>query len=88
MWKNYFSQLLNVHMDSDIGKIVIYTVQSLVPETRLLEVNTVTAKLETYKFPGVDNILAELIQTRNETFHSQILKLVDSIWNKEELPLQ
>jgi hypothetical protein len=31
-WKNYFSQLLNVHRVSDVRQIVIYTAEPLVPE--------------------------------------------------------
>jgi hypothetical protein len=42
----------------------------------------------TRKSPGIDQILAELIQAGGETLHSEIRKLFNSIWNKEELPQQ
>jgi hypothetical protein len=38
--------------------------------------------------PGIDQILAELIQTGHETLNSNIHKLINSIWNKEEFPEQ
>jgi hypothetical protein len=33
--KNYFSQLLNVHRDSDVREIGIHTAEPLVPDLRL-----------------------------------------------------
>jgi hypothetical protein len=44
--------------------------------------------LKKYKSPGSGQIPAELIQTGGETLWSEIYKLVNSIWNKEELPDQ
>jgi hypothetical protein len=45
-------------------------------------------KLAKYKLPGSDQIPAELIQAGGEILLSTIHKLVNSIWNKEELPDQ
>jgi hypothetical protein len=42
--------------------------------------------LKKYKLPGADQILAELIQAGGETLYSKIHTLIDSNWNKEELP--
>jgi len=39
-------------------------------------------KLKRHRSPGVDKIPAELIKT----IRSEIHKLINSIWNKEELP--
>jgi hypothetical protein len=80
-WKNYFSQLLNVHNVSD-------TAESLVPGPSCLEVETAIAKLKKYKSPGSDQIPAELIQTEGEILLFAIHKLINSVWNKEELPDQ
>jgi hypothetical protein len=41
--------------------------------------------LKKYKSPGSDQIPAELIQAGGEIFLSAIHKLINSIWNKEEL---
>jgi hypothetical protein len=38
--------------------------------------------------PGSDEIPAELIQARGETLLSEIHKLINSAWSKEELPDQ
>jgi hypothetical protein len=35
-WKNYFSQLLNVHRVSDVRQIEIHTAKPLVPDLALL----------------------------------------------------
>jgi hypothetical protein len=36
----------------------------------------------------IDQILAELTQAGGETLHPEICKLINSIWNKEEFPVQ
>jgi hypothetical protein len=45
-------------------------------------------KLKSYKSPGTDQILAELIKAGSETLYSEIHRLICSIWNEEELPQQ
>jgi hypothetical protein len=49
-WKNYFSQLLNVHDVSDVTQIEV----PLAPGPSRLEVEIAIAKLEKYKLPGSD----------------------------------
>jgi hypothetical protein len=44
--------------------------------------------LKRYKSPGIDQIPAELIQTGGNTLCSEIHKLINCIWKKEELPEQ
>jgi hypothetical protein len=46
------------------------------------------AKLEGYKSPGSNQIPAKLIQAGGETLQSEIHKLVNFIWNMEQLPDQ
>jgi hypothetical protein len=46
------------------------------------------AELKNFKSPGSDQILAELIQAGGEILLSTIHKLINSVWNKEELPDQ
>jgi hypothetical protein len=43
-WKNYFSQLLNVHRVSDVRQINIRTAEPLVPDRRPFEVEIAIAK--------------------------------------------
>jgi hypothetical protein len=59
--------------------------EPLVPGPSLLEAEIATAKL---KSPGSDEILAELIQAAGEILLSAFHKLINSVWNKEELPDQ
>jgi hypothetical protein len=44
--------------------------------------------LKRYKSPGSDQIAAELIQAGSEILRPEIHKLINSIWNAEELPDQ
>jgi hypothetical protein len=72
MWKNYFSQLLNVHRASDVRQIEIHTPEPIVPDPSTFEVGIVIAKLKRYKSPGSDQIPTELIKTAGEILHSEI----------------
>jgi hypothetical protein len=60
----------------------------LVPESSSFEIEIAIEKLKRYKSPGIDQIPAELIQAVENTLHSEIHKLINCIWNKEELPEQ
>jgi hypothetical protein len=87
-WKNYFSQLLYVHNVSDVRQIEVHMAEPLVPGPSRLEAEIAIAKLKKYKSPGRNQIPAELIQAGGEMLLSAIHKLINSIWNKEELPDQ
>jgi uncharacterized protein YaaR (DUF327 family) len=68
--KNYFCQLSNMHNVSEVRQIAVHTAEPF----------------RKYKSPGSDQIPAELSQAGGETLLSMIHKLINSIWNKEELP--
>jgi hypothetical protein len=85
-WKNYFSQFLNVRNVSDVRQIEAHTAEPLVPGPSRLEAEIAIAKLRKYKSPGSDQIPAELIQAGGEILGSEIHKIVNSIWNKQEFP--
>jgi hypothetical protein len=87
-WKNYFSQLLNVHNVSDVRQTEMHTAEPLVWRPSHLKVGISVAKLKKYKSPDSDQIPAELYQAGGETLVSVIHKLITSVWNKEELPDQ
>jgi hypothetical protein len=59
-----------------------------VPKSGLFKVEIVTGKLKSYKSPGTDQILAELIKAGDETLCSEIHELICSIWNEGKLPQQ
>jgi hypothetical protein len=56
------SLLLNVQRVSDVRQIEIYVAEPLVPDSLLFDAETAIAELKSYKSPGSDHILAELIQ--------------------------
>jgi hypothetical protein len=57
-WKNYLSQLLNVHNVSDVRQIEVHTAEPLVHGPSHLEVEIAIAKLKKYKPLGSDQIVA------------------------------
>jgi hypothetical protein len=77
-----------VHNFSDVRQVEVHTAEPLVPGLSRLEVEIAIAELKKYKSPSSDQILAELIQAGGEILLSAIHKLINSIWNKEELPDQ
>jgi hypothetical protein len=87
-WKNIINQMLNVYGVHDVRQMDIHTAEPLVPEPSLVEVKIAIRKLKSYKFPGTDQIPAELIKAGGDTLHSEVNKLTCSIWNKKELPQQ
>jgi low affinity Fe/Cu permease len=80
--------LLNVYRVSDIRQIQIHIDELLVHDSSPFEVEIAIAKHELYKAPRKDQILVKLIQAGGETLWSEIYKLINSNWNKEELPDQ
>jgi hypothetical protein len=84
-WKNYFSQLLNVHNVRDVRQMEIHTAEPLVPGPSRLEVENAIAKLKKYKLLGSDQALAKLIQAGEEMLLSAIHKCINSVLNLEEL---
>ena len=84
-WRNYFSQLFNVHGVKDVGQAEIHTAEPLVPVPSAFEVELAIRKLKSHKSPGIDEIAAELIKAGNGTICEEIHKLITSIWKKEKL---
>ena len=85
-WRNYFSQLFNVHGVKDVGQAEIHTAEPLVPEPSASDVELAIDKLKSHKLPGIDQIPAELIKAGSGTICLEIHKLITSIWKKEKLP--
>jgi hypothetical protein len=50
-WKNYFSQLLNVHNVNDVRQIEVHMAEPLAPGPSRLVVEIAIAKLKKYKSP-------------------------------------
>jgi hypothetical protein len=78
---------LNVHGVNDVRQTEIHTAEPLVPEASDSDIEMAIEKLKRHKSPGIDKIPAELIK-RGREICSEIHKLINLIWNKEELPDQ
>ena len=85
-WRNYCSQLLNVHGVNDVRQAEIHTAEPLVPEPCAFEFDLAIEKRKSHKSPGIDVIPTELIKAGGRKICCAIHKLIISIWNKEELP--
>jgi hypothetical protein len=83
--KKYFSLLLNEYMVSDVKQTEIHIAKPLVPNPNPFEVEADTARHNT---PGSHEVPAELIQAGGEALWSVIHTFVNSIRNKEELPVK
>ena len=53
-WRNYFSQLFNVHGVKDVGQVEIPTADPLVPEPSAFEFELAIDKLKNHKSPDID----------------------------------
>jgi len=80
-WRNYFSQLCNVHGVKDVGLAEIHTAEPLVPEPSAAEVELAIDKLKSHKSPGIYQIPAELIKAGGRTICLEIHKLITSDCN-------
>jgi hypothetical protein len=67
MWRNHYSQLLNVHGVSEVRQAEIHTAEPLVPEASALEFELAIEKLKSHKSPGIDQIPAELSVDKNSS---------------------
>jgi len=55
-WRNYFSQLFNVHGIKHVRQAEKHTAEPLVPEPSAAEVELAIDKLKSHKSPGIDQI--------------------------------
>ena len=65
-WRNYFSQLLNVHRVNYVRQTEIHTEEPLVPEPSAFEFK-LAIELKSHKLPGTDQIPTELIKAGGGT---------------------
>jgi len=61
-WRNYFSQLLNVHRAKEVRQEVIHIAELLVPGPSAFEFELAIEKLKSHKSPRIDQIPTELIK--------------------------
>ena len=75
-----------MHGVNHVRRTEIRTAEPLVPEPSASDVEMAVEKLKRHKSPGTDLILTELIKAGGRTICNDIHELINSIWNKEELP--
>jgi hypothetical protein len=77
-----------VHNVSDARQVEVHMAEPLVPGPNHVEAVIGIAKLKKHKSPGTDQIPTELIHGGGQILLSVIHKLINSVWNKEQLPHQ
>ena len=87
-WGNNFSQLLNIHGVNDVRQREIQTAEPPFLEPSAFEVEMSIEKLKIHTSPGIYQITAEMTKAGGRTIHSVIHKIINSLWNKVELPEQ
>ena len=85
-WRKIFPQVLNVIGFTDVKQTEIHIAEPQVPEPSAFEFEMAIVELNRHKSPGIDQIPAEVITAGSRTIRSEIHKLINSIWNTEELP--
>jgi hypothetical protein len=73
-------------MVHSVRQLEIHTAEPIMSEPSTCEFEMAIEKLKRYKLAGTDEIPAELTQSEGRTIHCEIHNLINSIWNKEELP--
>jgi hypothetical protein len=86
--RNPFFQLFSVRGVSDVRQEEIHTAEPLMPEPSAFQIEMAIEKLKRHKSPGIVHIPAELVNARGTTLLSEIYKLINSNWNKEELAVE
>jgi hypothetical protein len=71
---------------SDVRQTEIQTAEPLVFEPSAVECEMAIEGLNRHKSPGIDQIPTEVITGGSRTIRSEIRKLINSIWNRKELP--
>jgi len=66
----------------------MHTAVPLVPEMSSFQFEMAIDKLKRHKSPRIVQIPAELINAKCRTLRSEIHKLINSTWNKEELHVE
>jgi len=71
----------SMYMDLVVRQREIHTAEPLLPELNAFKFEMAIENLKSHKSPGIEQIPAELIQSGGRTIHSEIHKLINSIWN-------
>jgi hypothetical protein len=85
-WKNNFSKQWNVPGANGVRQLEVHIAEPLVPGHSAVEIEMIIEKLKIHKSLGIDKISAELMKAGDRTIRFEIHKLINSVWNKEELP--
>ena len=75
-------------MVNDVSQREIHATKLIVLEPSAFDIEVAIGKLKRYKSPDIHEIPAEMIKAGRRTIISEIHKLMNSVWNMEELTEQ
>jgi len=78
-WRNYFSQLINLHGVKGVGRAEVHTAEPLVTEPSDSEFELANGRLKSHKSPAIDQIPAELIKAGGRKICLEIYKIITSL---------
>jgi hypothetical protein len=79
---------LKVHGINDVRQTEIHTLEPLVSNHGHFVIEIAIEKLKRYKSPRSNQISTEVIQAGGNTLRSEVHKLINSVWNKEDVAQQ
>ena len=85
-WRNHFSKLYFAHGVSEVRQTEKHKAETLVLDQGGLEFDMAIEMLKTNKSQFTNQSTVELIEAESRTIRCEIHKIINSIWNKEELP--
>ena len=71
---------MDVHGVNDVRQMEIHKAEPLVPEPSAFEVELATEKIKSHKSPGVDQILAEMINLYRTAFNFVFVSTVQCLY--------
>lgn len=87
-FKIYFDKLLNntTTRTNEHTKIQYSSVEPYISSPSRSEINAAINKLKNNKAPGEDHIVAELVKNSGEAVKNEVWKLINIIWEKQQMP--
>jgi hypothetical protein len=85
-WAEYFENLLNVEGGEEIEKPVYVTVEPEVAGPTLEEVQEGVKQERNGRAPGEDQLTAELLKCGGPDLIRYLYRLINKIWEREEMP--
>jgi hypothetical protein len=86
IWSKRFSQSFYLFGVNDFRKTEVHKSKPIGPESIAFGFEMSIEKVRGRKLLGIDHIPTEMFKAWDKTISLEVQKLINTIWNKEELP--